>query len=211
MNLLKIKLFFFILIPVIGWSQADNNEDKLLLAGQVSNYFTEDEMTGVSVKITENGNYVNNIITDKKGKYEVFLEYDHQYVVLYEKADFVSKKIIINTKQVPPDKRDKLNDLYVEMTLFEKDKDLNVSFLNEPIGMAQYNASSNAIDWNMGYTAPISDKLNAILKDFVANKNTRAEAEKKAKEQYNEAMKDGDKYFFKKDYDNAKIAYRSGS
>ena len=95
----------------------------------------------------------------------------------------------------------KIADLLVEMTLFKRDKDLNVSFLDKPIGKAQYSAQTNEIDWNMGYTAPISQKLNGILNNYKAQKKAKEEAEKQKKKDYAEAMKVADKAFFKKDFD----------
>ncbi|MDF1672331.1 MAG: hypothetical protein P1U41_02435, partial [Vicingaceae bacterium] len=201
-----MKLLIFILLPFMVNAQ-DENANKLLLTGEVTDYFTEDALPGISVKLMSNGSYVNNVITDGKGGYEFYLDFEKNYTVLYEKAGYESKKIEISTKGVPPDNRKKLADLFVEMTLFKKDKDLNVSFLSNPIGKSKYDSRTGEIDWDMGYTAPISGKLNGILTSFVEQKKAREEAEKQKKKDYAIAMKEGDKAFFKKDFETAKTHY----
>ena len=205
-----LKVFLVIVFPFTINAQ-NENDDKLMLSGVVSDYFSEDAMAGVSIKLTTNGQYANNVVSDGKGKYEIFLDFEKEYVVLYEKAGFVSKKIIVNTKEVPPDNRTKLADLYVEMTLFKSEKDLEVGFLDNPIGKAQYMSQKNTIDWNMGYTAPIAQKLNAVLTAYQQQKKAKEEAEKLMKKQYAEAMKEGDNAFFKKDMENAKIFYQKAT
>jgi len=204
-NILTILLLFVFTYDI---SAQDENTNKLMLSGNVSDYFSEKSMTGVSVKLTSNGKYVNNVITDNKGEYEFFLDFEKEFTVLYEKAGFVSKKILVTTKGVPPNQRNKIADLIVEMTIFKKDKDLNVSFLDKPIGKAQYSAQTNEIDWNMGYTGPISQKLNGILISFKDQKKKKEEEEKQKNKLYAAAMKEADKAFFKKDFEAAKIAYQ---
>ena len=125
-NILGFLLLF--IISFTSFAQV-KNDDKLMLAGEVAEYFSGNIMSGTSVKITSEGQYVMNAITDGKGEYEFFLDFEKDYQVLYEKAGFVPKKILVSTKGVPPKSRKKVADLVVEMTLFKRDKDLNVSFL----------------------------------------------------------------------------------
>ena len=41
-------------------SDKDENEDKILLTGVITDYFTAEKMEGVSIKLTENGVYKND-------------------------------------------------------------------------------------------------------------------------------------------------------
>ncbi|MCB9174192.1 MAG: hypothetical protein H6589_06255 [Flavobacteriales bacterium] len=204
----KIIVFFLFLVTWNSLFSQDPNENKLQVSGDVSEYFSNEKMSGVSIKAMENGNYITNVVTDGKGKYELYIDFEKEITILYEKAGFVAKKIIVNTKGVHPDKRNKVNDLFVEMTLFKEDKNLDVAFLNQPIGRASYIPQSNEIDWDMGYTGPIAQKLTQTLETFKAKK-AQFEAEEKLKiQQYNAAMKDGDNAFFKKDFESAKASYQ---
>jgi hypothetical protein len=147
-------------------AQSDENENKLEIAGTVTDYFSSQAIAGTSVKVTENGSYINNVVCDGKGDYQMFVDFEKEYTILFEKAGYVNKKIIVNLKGVPPDKRTKVNDLIVEMTLFKQDKNLDVVFLDQPIGKASYVPQTNEIDWNMGYTAPIQQKINSSFRKF---------------------------------------------
>ncbi len=199
-----ISLF---LLVAIHCSVLAQDEQKISLSGLVTEYFSKSKMQGVSIKATSNGVYVTNVVSDSKGEYELLLDYENEYVILYEKANFEPKKVVVNTKGIPPDKRNKVNDLEVEMTLFQKHKDLNVSFLSEPIGKTRYDAKTNDFGWDMGYTAPIAQKLNQILVDFQQNQKKRELEDKIKAQQYTEAMKEGDKALFNKDFEAAKSAY----
>ena len=99
--------FLLFLIPISIYSQ-DDKQLQLLIAGEVSEYFSEDAMPGVSVKLLLGSSYANNTVTDAKGKYELALDFEKEYTVLYEKAGFVPKKIIVSTKGVPPNERNKI-------------------------------------------------------------------------------------------------------
>ena len=182
MSFNTIRFLIFLCIPLRIFSQ--ENDDKLVLFGEITDYFTEQSIDGVSIKVTENGKYVNRVVSDSKGEYEMYLEYDRNYTLIYEKATFVSKKIIINTEGIVPDDRAGINDLFLEITLFKADKDLHVAFLEKPIGRANYIPESNEIDWNMDYTTPILKRLNAVLDAFAQQKQERIEAEKVKKKQY---------------------------
>src|SRR5690606_25499444 len=207
---IKIPFILFLIFCCSFASTAQTPDElKIALSGEVSEYFSEESMEGVSIKLTENGNYVHNVISDKKGRYELLVDYEKEYIVLYEKAGFVPKKVIVNTKGIPPDKRNSVNDLFVEMTLFAKHKDLNVSFLDKPIGKAIYDSKTRELDWDMGYTAPIAQKLNQVLADFKAKEAQRELQEKLNAQKYAEAMKIGDKALFSQDFDNAKINYQA--
>lgn len=141
-----LRLLLVLIVPFTSFAQ---DEEKLMLSGDVSEYFSEKTMAGVSVKVTSNGEYVANAVTDSKGKYEFLLDFEKEFMVLYEKAGFVPKKILVSTKGVPPNQRQSVADLFVEMTIFKSNKDLQVDFLDQPIGKAQYNPQTNEVDWNI--------------------------------------------------------------
>ena len=141
MNKNILRLLILLIIPFTTFAQEEDVE-KLMLSGDVSEYFNENTMAGVSVKLTSDGQYVANVVTDGKGKYEFLLDFEKEFIVLYEKAGYVQKKILVSTKGVPPNQRGKLADLYVEMTIFKRNKDLNVDFLDKPIGKGGINLSA---------------------------------------------------------------------
>ena len=62
MNKKILRLLILFIIPFTTFAQ-DNNDDKLMLSGEVSEYFSEKSMAGVSVKVTSNGEYVSNVLT----------------------------------------------------------------------------------------------------------------------------------------------------
>jgi hypothetical protein len=206
--MLKYIYLFLLSLTCISLFSQNENDNKLEISGRVTDYFDNKIIAGVSIKASENGNYSANVVSDAKGNYVMYVDFEKEFTILYEKAGFIPKKVVVSTKGVPPDKRTKVNDLLIEMTLFKQDKNLDVAFLEQPIGKARYLPQTNEIDWDMGYTAPIAQKLTQTLETFKAKK-AQLEAEEKIKmQQYNAAMKEGDNAFFKKDFEAAKISYQ---
>jgi hypothetical protein len=188
---------------------AQSNEAvKLTISGEISEYFSNKIMQGVSIKLLEGGSYVHNVVSDEKGKYSLELAFDKEYTVLYEKAGFVAKKILVNTKSVSKKERNSLSNLLVDMTLFKEDKELAVAFLDQPIGKAQYDSNTKEIDWDMKYTGPIAGRLNGVLTAYKAKIQAVIDEEKRKEQEFVTLMKSADKAFFKKDFDIAKASYQ---
>ncbi|MGB0888391.1 MAG: hypothetical protein ACPGSL_09730, partial [Vicingaceae bacterium] len=202
------NFFLFLIFTIATVLNTVSAQSKLTISGKITEYFSDKSMEGVSIKLQEKGNYVNNVVSDGKGIYELELAFDKEYTILYEKAGFEAKKVLVSTKAVPPKEQDRLSNLLVDMTLFKRDKDLDVAFLSQPIGKAQYDKSTKEIDWNMQYTGPIATRLNGVLAAYQAKKQAKIEEEKRKEREFVALMKSADKAFFKKDFETAKAAYQ---
>ncbi len=82
-------ILFFTLATVFNTVSAQN---RFTISGKITEYFSDNSMGGVSIKLQEKGNYVNNVVSDGKGIYELELAFDKEYAILYEKAGFEAKK-----------------------------------------------------------------------------------------------------------------------
>jgi len=98
---MKQVISLFLLVAIYS-SILAQGEQKISLSGIVTEYYAGNNMQGVSIKATSNGAYVTNVISDAKGKYEILLDYENEYVILYEKANFEPKSFVLASYLVFP-------------------------------------------------------------------------------------------------------------
>jgi hypothetical protein len=204
------------LINLIGFSQLDGDkqkdkwmEDNIFLDGEVTDYYTGESISGVSITASAGGSITAKGSSDGKGEYKTVLEYDKTYTITFSKAGYISKTITMNTSGVPDLKRQKVPDMGAEITLFKPNDCIDSGILNTPIGRAVYYPNKNVMDWDMDYSMPRLEKLNKML-DKCAKEAKKAKEEEEQKERdYNTAMKEANKAFTKEDWENAALEYQN--
>ena len=152
----------------------------------VSLFYSQETKTTLDVKITSvekmrkklEGTtvilYKNNLKLDsvslKDGRYELLLDTGNVYKVEFKKEDYVTKYIILNTKEAP-DNFDKKTKLKIDIGLFHKKENLNVDFLKkEPIGYARYDFVSDKMEWDYTYLKLMKGKIIKATLDYAKSK-----------------------------------------
>ena len=153
---------------------------------------------GASVVITQNGKPFTTIITNDDGKVSVELPAGFKYLVTISKPQMCTKKLEISTVGMPPDAQQQTFDIKA-ITVFELQKGIDYSVLNQVLVKANYDATTGSIEYDEAYADQMLDALNRL-------KELEKEAIAKAKElaaNYQNAIKAGDKAFQKKGWDEA--------
>jgi len=215
-NLSSILLIICILFSLNNYAQLNGKqqsktylEENLFLNGILTNYYTGDILTGVSIKASVSGKTIAKGNTNGKGEFEIVLDYDKEYTVDFMKGGYITKTIIINTVGVPENKKRQCPDMMVEITLFEPSECIKEDIMPQPIGKAIYYSKKNRIDWDMNYSGPKIQALNKKL-DACAEELAKAEEEKIRKEkEYLTVMKTANKAFTKKDWVTATSNYEA--
>lgn len=119
--------------------------------------------------------YKNNLKTDsvilENGRYKLALDTGHVYKVFFKKADYVTKYIILNTKEAPPN-YNKKNKLKIDIGLFKAKEDLNVDFLkDEAIGYARYDFVNDKMEWDRAYLKLMKGKIIKATLDYAKFKS----------------------------------------
>ena len=153
---------------------------------------------GASVVITQNGKPFTTIVTNDDGKVSVELPAGFKYLVTISKPQMCTKKLEISTVGMPPDAQQQTFDIKA-ITVFELQKGIDYSVLNQVLVKANYDATSGSIEYDEAYANQMLDALNRL-------KEVEKEAIAKAKElaaNYQNAIKAGDKAYQKKGWDEA--------
>ncbi|MEW6467620.1 MAG: hypothetical protein AB1458_01780 [Bacteroidota bacterium] len=183
----------------------------------------EEKLEGAVVTLYETGKQIQQKITGKNGKYDLVLLPDKEYEVVYSKAGYVSKKITVNTRNVPPDRaKYGFSPQPIDIVLFEKPTKPEVSakvesILSKPIGKFYYDPKQQDFGWEKTYTKSIQDEMEELQKiQEQLEKEEELKAQQQAQQQqelqamqakYDLAIQTADKLFQAKDYVNAKKYY----
>ncbi len=158
------------------------------LRGVVKDYNTSKKLTGAIVTVYENGTQVEKAITSSSGKFDFQLRFDTQYKIVTSGSGMVAKTILIDTRNIPPEEKEKGGFLIpMEMTLFDEMEGLDFSIMDEPIGKFFYDPEMNDIIHDAAYTADIQNQIKALMKEYKrkmkeAEQDTGKDAEQLAKE-----------------------------
>ena len=120
--------------------------------------------------------YKDDVLTDsiilEKGRFKMKLDTGLVYKIIIKKDDYVSKFVILNTKEAPL-KSKKFTKLKIDIGLFHKKENLNVAFLKtEPIGYARYDFITEKMAWDIPYLDLMKAKIIRATLDYAKSKET---------------------------------------
>lgn len=139
------------------------------------------ELQNVNVSLQKNKITVNEISTDEIGGFSFTLKSDNQYILVFSKSGYVSKKILVNTENVPINTSVVRSGIDVE--LFKEIDGVDFSILNQPIGEFFYSPNKKNLDYDKEYTNSIREKLDA-LQNAISNRQRQINEEQKNQKKY---------------------------
>jgi len=122
--------------------------------GEVTDYFTGRGIKDVEVTLRENNKIIRSGFTLRKGFYAFELDSGKVYTIETLKEGLVSKKFIIETKNVICSDTS-YYDMYLQITLFSRMDGFDYSLFQIPIAMASYKESIKNMSWETPYTDKI--------------------------------------------------------
>ena len=163
-------IIFFISLTTFLNAQSKNHQTLLDLK------ITSVEKMRKSLENTTFLVYKNENLTDSillvKGRFKLKLDTGFVYKVIIKKKDYVSKFIILNTKEAPV-KAKKFTKLKIDIGLFHKKDNLHVDFLKtEPIGYARYDFITEKMAWDESYLDLMKSKIIRATLDYAKSKTT---------------------------------------
>ena len=147
----------------IEMSHARSDNRYLLVKGSVRDMRDDSPLPGARVTFLPGSGSDSTIVADARGNYEMKMTFDQLFRVRYEAEGKVAKIVEIDPRTVPQKERKQGFVAWTDITLFAPVPDADFSFLEEPIGRAAYDPKTRTIAWDMDYSLPIMERLNAIL------------------------------------------------
>ena len=155
----------------------------------------------VSVLIYSESRLLRTIGTDAEGHYTTDLDFNKNYLISFGKAGYISKHIQVNTTGVS--RPNDYTPLKARMVLFKPVEGVDYSILSQPILKYAYNAPLDIFEYDKQHYELMQEQLNQLY-----------ETEQKIRESeiyYDKAIKNGDRSFLKKDWQNALGFYKEAA
>lgn len=208
-----LRIFVFALFTAVGFSATAQGE--LYIFGVVKDYADSKKLSGVKITAYQNGSQVDVYTTSGNGKYEFFLDLGQEYEVTFEKKGLVSKKVYMDSRNIPEEDIGAGFSMNIEMSLFEEVEGLDITILEQPIGKAKYNPNTGALEFDFAYTQKIKDELNRLMrnwekgtKDQTAKKEAEQKELEKLEKEFSKLVADADDDFLKEDFQSSVAGYK---
>ncbi|MFQ5334623.1 MAG: hypothetical protein ACE5DN_00970 [Flavobacteriales bacterium] len=129
-------------------------------------------LSGAKVQVFQDGNSFDQLTTSSYGKFYFELPLDHNYLLIYSKPGYVTKRINIDTRGIP-EKIAKNGFSYGgwEVDIFSEVEGLDVSILQKPVAKMSYSSSVGNFDYDKEYTKSIQDELTRMQKELLRLEN----------------------------------------
>jgi hypothetical protein len=199
-----IALAFFMAESINVYAQIDlpnGNFAKSIIT--ISGRVNEEgqELQNANVLLLKNNIPFTEITTDEIGGFSFTLKTDNQYMLVFSKSGYVSKKILVNTENVPTNTSILRSGIDVE--LFREIDGVDFSILNQPSGEFFYSPDKKNIDYDKNYTNSIRDRLEA-LQSAISNRQRQIKEEQKNKKKSTPDQLDSIIKYRKEDQDKKK-------
>jgi hypothetical protein len=118
----------------------------------------------VSVKLYRNGELHQVVRTAANGRYGILLDNNSEYVLRFTKAGKVCKSYTIDTRGAAWENDKRVQDLEIDIILFDAVADLDLGWFDMPMGMARFNPMTGHVAWSADYERrirPEAERLTA--------------------------------------------------
>lgn len=151
----------------------------IVLSGVVTRHPSGEAMRGVQVRIVKDSVERETVVTGLNGRYELYLERGYDYQVWFHREDLVTKYVRIDAREIPLKPDVPFFEMDVQMTMFPWIPDVDLSFFQQPVGMAEYKHTVRNLNWNVEYTQQRNAEMVRVM---VAYDRAVIKREKEAKQ-----------------------------
>lgn len=123
-------------------------------------------------------------------RFSLELDLGASYILSFEKAGFVTKKLLFNTQVPALAMQGSLTPFQFVVSLFKQYEGMNTVVFNQPVGMIRFNQALGDFDYDTDYTKSIQSALEAAQAEVEHKQKEEARAEADAAKQQQQAAKD---------------------
>jgi hypothetical protein len=148
----------------------------LKVHGVVTEYLSGTVITNALVRIYKDGVKQQAEETGILGVYAVKLDNNARYVIRFSAPGHQTKCFSVDTHGLAWEGDNKTKDLFVEMTLFERISDMDLSYFDLPMGMARFQPATGLVTWDEQYDSRIRAEVQAIMGEYERRMTATADA-----------------------------------
>ena len=124
----------------------------------------------------ENGNKIKELSPARNGFFDLNIDYGKEYILSFEKPDYVTKKILINTKVPSTFKTNVAHVTDFDVELFKQEPNKPMMAYNNPVGRIHYDEYIEDFNFDTDYSYKFQQQLHAEEKQLVLNQQQAAKA-----------------------------------
>jgi len=184
---------------------AQNETIRIKSKGAIYDSGTDSKLDGVQIIVYKNGTQEKVEDAGNSGKFDFTLQLGYSYDLKFSRADYVTKIIRVDTRNIPAEDRAGGFQMEFEASLFKYVEGFNTDILKEPIGKAAFDSQTNYISFDFDYTASMTAKIEAEFKrlaDLAKNGD-------KQKKEFEKLILEGDGKMTGTKYEEAMNKYKS--
>jgi|GEM_PF-2477714 len=153
---------FFMAMTFVGFAQ--NEVIRIKSKGTIIDYDTKKKLEGVQVIVMRNGAQQEVHDAGTSGKFDFTLPLGYTYDLKFSRADYVTKIIRVDTRNIPEEDRAGGFSMEFEASLFKYVEGFNTEILKEPMGKASFDSQTNYISFDFPYTEKMQKKVDEEFK-----------------------------------------------
>ena len=200
---LKHILFTILFIGISTTLIAQKEFNNLAIEGVVKDD-NGNRLTSSTVTLIQDGAKVDKVSTGKNGRFDFYLEFDHEFIVVISKSGYVTKRIDFNTKNIPEDEKQWGYERDISVNLFKEVEGVDYSILKKPIGKFYYEPNIENFVTDVIYTKSIKNELERLEDEYKEKVKDLANSEKQEERDYLLAIKDAETALSDGDLDHAR-------
>lgn len=184
---------------------AQNEVIRIKSQGSILDSETEKKLDGVQVIVFKNGAQEKVFDAGASGKFDFTLPLGYSYDLKFSRADYVTKIIRIDTRNIPAEDRAGGFLMEFESSLFKYIEGFNTEILKEPMGKAAFDSQTNYVTFDFEYTAEMNKKIEAEFKrlaDLAKNGD-------KLRKEYDKLILEGDDRMSAAKFEDAMSKYKA--
>ena len=200
-----IGALFFSLLFVAHSTLAQNETIRIKSKGAIYDSQTNSKLDGVQVIVFKNGAQEKVYDAGNSGKFDFSLPLGYSYDLKFSRADYVTKILRVDTRNIPAEDRAGGFQLDMEPSLFKYIDGFNTDILKEPMGKAAFDSQTSSITFDFDYTASMNKKIEDEFKrlaDLAKNGD-------KQKKEFDKLIQEGDGKMTATKYEEAMSKYQS--
>jgi hypothetical protein len=148
----------------------------LRVHGVVTEYITGELVTDALVRVYKDGVKQQAEETGLLGRYGFTLDNNAKYVIRFSAPGHQTKCFTVDTHGLEWDGESKTKELFVEMTMFTKLSDMDLSFFDLPMGQAYFEPATGLVSWDTEYDQRIRSEVQGLMIDYERRMTTMADA-----------------------------------
>jgi len=208
MNAIRILILWASFLGLFASSYSafgQNEEIRIKSQGAIIDKDTDKKLDGVQIIVFKNGAQEKVFDAGTAGKFDFTLPLGYSYDLKFSRADYVTKIIRVDTRNIPAEDRAGGFLMEFESSLFKYVDGFNTDILKEPMGKAAFNSQTNYVTFDFDYTAEMNKKIEAEFKrlaDLAKNGD-------KLRKDYEKFMLEGDERMAGTKYEEAMTKYKA--